>query len=256
MAAGNVEGLPQAQPHHLIRVVLAWLVLSIIGIIIVLVGMPHLLPTAASDTTKFANLTVVVFTAVAVPVAFFVWVFLGYSLMHYRTDGRPTEDGPRLQPTNLTQIAWLGITGALCLFCLVWGLLGIYEQTSAAPGNPLTVDVTAQQWTFTYSYPASGVQSHTLVLPTNRAIRFRVHSTDVLHGFAIDQLGVRLDANPGIVLTTPYVTISRPGNYDTRCVEFCGLYHSYMYTPVKVVSAKNFNAWITQQGGHLSGGNA
>jgi len=25
---------------------------------------------------------------------------------------------------------------------------------------------------------------------------------------------------------------------------------------VKVVSAKNFNAWITQQGGHLSGGNA
>jgi cytochrome c oxidase subunit 2 len=83
-----------------------------------------------------------------------------------------------------------------------------------------------------------------------------VTSTDVLHGFAIDQLGVRMDANPGVVLTLEYTTPNRIGNYETRCVEFCGLYHSYMFTPVKVVSASNFSSWVTQQGGHIEGGKA
>jgi cytochrome c oxidase subunit II len=242
---------PQAEPGHLLRATIIWLVLSVILIIIVLVGMPHLLLPSASDTSAFADVTVVVFTAVAVPVAMFVWVFLGYSLVVFRSNGRPINDGPRLQPTRITQIAWLSITGALCLFLLVWGLLGMYEQTSASPANPLTVNVTGQQWTWTYTYPKGGVTTHTLVLPIHRAVRFRVVSTDVLHGFAVDALGVRIDANPGEVVTTPFVTPTRIGNYDTRCVELCGLYHSYMFTPVKVVSPQKFNAWLKQQGGKV-----
>jgi cytochrome c oxidase subunit 2 len=255
MAAGNVAGnAPQAQPHHLVRVGIIWFVSSVIGIIIVLWGMPHIMPTTASDTADFADLTVIVFTAVAVPVAFFVFAFLGYSVFVFRVKDRPTIDGPRLQPTRLTQIAWLAITGALCLFLLVWGLLGIYEQAVASPSDPLTVKVTAQQWTWTYSYPEYGIETHTLYLPIHRSIRFQVTSSDVLHGFAIDQLGVRMDANPGVVLTLPFTTPNRIGNYETRCVEFCGLYHSYMYTPVKVVSAASFASWVRQQGGHIEGG--
>lgn len=255
MAAGNVvREAPQAQPHHLVRVGIIWLISSIIAVIIVLVGMPHIMPTSASDTMGFANLTVIVFTAVAMPVALFVWVFLGYSLVVFRVKERPTVDGPRLQPTRLTQVAWLAITGALCLFLLVWGLLGIYEQAVASPADPLTVRVTAQQWTWTYTYPEYGIESHTLYLPVHRAIRFEVTSTDVLHGFAIDALGVRMDANPGVVLTLPFTTPNRTGNFDTRCVEFCGLYHSYMYTPVKVVNTKSFETWVKQQGGKLEAG--
>jgi cytochrome c oxidase subunit 2 len=250
MATAEVAQAPQAQPNHLWRVLILWLVLSIVGVILVLLFMPRMLPVSGSDTTAFANLTVVVFTAVAMPVAMFVWVFLGYSLWAFRSKGRPTTDGPRLQPTRLTQIGWLAITGALCLFCLVWGLVGIYEQTVAAPADPLTINVTAQQWTWTYQYPTlGGVQSHILYLPVNRSIRFRVRSTDVLHGFAIDQLGVRMDANPGVTLTLPFTTPRRVGKYDTRCVEFCGLYHSYMFTPVRVVSQSAFNTWIRSQGG-------
>jgi len=32
-------------------------------------------------------------------------------------------------------------------------------------------------------------------------------------------------------------------------VELCGLYHSYMWESVKVVSADDFNSWIIAQGG-------
>jgi cytochrome c oxidase subunit II len=254
MTAGDiVSEAPQAQPHHLARVLSIWLVLSVIGILVVLFGMPAIMPTSASDASSFANLTVVVFTAVAIPVAMFVWVFLVYSLVVFRVKDKPTVDGPRLQPTMVTQVAWLSVTGALCLFLLVWGLLGMYEQSVAAPANPLTVRVTAQQWTFTYTYPQLGIETHTLVLPVNHAVRFEVTSTDVLHGFAIDQLGVRLDANPGVVQALPFSTPSRIGNYETRCVEFCGLYHSYMYTPVKVVSSHDFSVWVKGQGGKMKG---
>jgi cytochrome c oxidase subunit II len=253
MSAANIESgnVPQAEPRHLLRVAVIWFVLSVLGVAGTLVFMPLMMPTSASETSRFANLTIVVFTAAAIPVALFVWVFLGYSLVVFRVRERPTEDGPRLQPTRITQIAWLGITGVLCLFLLVWGLLGIYQQTAAAAPHPLTVKVTGQQWTWTYSYPDNNVSSHTLELPVNRAIRFQVTSLDVLHGFAIDQLGVRMDANPNQVVTLPLVTPSRLGSYDTRCVEFCGLYHSYMYTPVKVVTAQAFSSWIKQQGGHV-----
>ena len=48
------------------------------------------------------------------------------------------------------------------------------------------VDVTGQQWTWTYYYPSLGVQSHVLELPLGRPVEFRVTSDDVLHGFAID----------------------------------------------------------------------
>jgi cytochrome c oxidase subunit 2 len=230
-----------------------WLVLSVIGVLLVVFAMPAILIKPASDASQFANLTIIVFTAVAVPVALFVWVFLVYSLVVFRVKEKPTRDGPRLQPTVVTQIAWLSATGALCLFLLVWGLIGMYETSSAAPANPLTVRVTAQQWTFTYTYPQFGIETHTLVLPVNRAVRFQVTSKDVLHGFAIDQLGVRLDANPGVVQTLPFSTPTRTGDFQTRCVEFCGLYHSYMYTPVKVETARQFTAWVKAQGGTVKG---
>ena len=70
-------------------------------------------------------------------------------------------------------------------------------------------------------------------LPVNRPVVFEVTSKDVLHGFAIRALGVRVDANPGEVTTTPVVTPTRSGAYSVACVELCGLYHSYMWESVE-----------------------
>src|SRR5579872_6244650 len=90
----------------------------------------------------------------------------------------------------------------------------------------------------------------TLELPVNRAVEFDVTSLDVLHGFAVQALGVRVDANPGQVTATPLVTPTVIGSYAVRCVELCGLYHSYMWSSVQVVSASSFNSWIVSQGGN------
>src|SRR6202011_1051704 len=100
-----------------------------------------------------------VFTAVAIPVSMFVWVFLGYSLFAFRTKERPTEDGVPLQPRPALQIGWLGITGALCLFLVIWGFVAYYQETSAAASNTLIVRVTGQQWLWSFDYPQYGLSS-------------------------------------------------------------------------------------------------
>jgi len=252
---GNAGGASPArqEPHHLRRAVIIWVVLSVIGIALWLAVAPFILPRAASDLSSTDDFTFVVLTTLAVPVGMFVYVFLGYSLFAFRVKERPTEDGVPLLPRPSLQIGWLGITGGLCLFLLIWGFAAIYLETAAAASNTLVVQVTGQQWLWTFNYPQYGLssQSQAIELPVNRPVQFVVTSEDVLHGFAIRALGVRIDANPGEVTTTPIITPTQMGNYTVYCVELCGLYHSYMWQAVNVVDNASFNSWILSQGGHL-----
>ena len=252
---GNAGGASPArqEPHHLRRAVIIWVVLSVIGIALWLAVAPFILPRAASNLSSTDDFTFVVLTTLAVPVGMFVYVFLGYSLFAFRVKERPTEDGVPLLPRPSLQIGWLGITGGLCLFLLIWGFAAIYLETAAAASNTLVVQVTGQQWLWTFNYPQYGLssQSQAIELPVNRPVQFVVTSEDVLHGFAIRALGVRIDANPGEITTTPIITPTQMGNYTVYCVELCGLYHSYMWQAVNVVDNASFNSWILSQGGHL-----
>lgn len=259
MSEANIQGSTgsaspaRKEPHHLRNAVIIWVVLSVIGIALWLALAPFILPAAAGTLSSTDDLTFVVLTTLSVPVGMFVWVFLGYSLFAFRVKERPTEDGIPLQPRPALQIGWLSITGALCLFLLIWGFTAFYQETVAAASNTLVVRVTGQQWAWTFDYPQYGMssQGQVIELPVNRPVQFVVTSEDVLHGFAIRALGVRVDANPGEVTTTPIMTPTQIGNYTVYCVELCGLYHSYMWERVNVVDNASFNSWILSQGGHL-----
>ncbi len=259
MSDANIEGstgsASPAEPHHLRRVLIIWAVLSVIVIAIWLAVAQFILPPAASSLDSSANFTFLMLTVLAVPVALFVFVFLGYSLFAFRVKDRPTEDGVPLQPRPSLQIGWLGITSLLCLFLFIWGAFAFYQETSAASSsNTLVVNVTAQQWQWTFDYPQYGATSagaQVIELPVNRPVVFYVTSKDVLHGFSILAFGVRVDANPGQVVNTAVITPTQTGSYAVRCVEICGLLHSYMWEAVDVVSADAFNSWIVSQGGHL-----
>jgi cytochrome c oxidase subunit II len=246
----------QAPRGHIRRVLTIWAVLSVVCIALCVLIVPVVGTKSASSVAGFANLTDLVFTVLAVPVALFVWVFVFYSLVVFRQKAPATgraedlEDGPPLQPRPWQQIMWLAITGALAIFLVGWGMFGFYRQTTDPPSNPLVVDVTGQQWTWTYYYPSLGVQSHVLELPLGQPVEFRVTSDDVLHGFAIDELGVAMDANPGFWVTAPIVTPTRLGQMTARCVELCGLYHTYMWTQVEVVTPADFTAWVAANGGN------
>lgn len=78
-----------------------------------------------------------------------------------------------------------------------------------------------------------------LVLPTNMTTRFLVSSSDVLHSFAVPELGFKVDANPGR-LNQILIYISRPGVYYGQCSELCGTSHAFMPIVIQAVTPNNF----------------
>src|SRR5690349_12743443 len=104
MSDANIEGSTPAasptpsEPRHMRRAVIAWIVASVIGIVIWLFVSQYVVPPTSSDLGSGQVLTFNVLTVLAVPVAMFVFVFLAYSLIFFRVKERPTEDGPPLRP--------------------------------------------------------------------------------------------------------------------------------------------------------------
>jgi cytochrome c oxidase subunit 2 len=212
----------------------------------------HIMGPPASPTMRAVEETMTVFSIAAAPVAAIVWAIALYSLLkwRHRGEGPPPDDGPAIRSNGPVTTLWLIISSTLCAFLLVWGLAEMeavaHPDSSAAP---LVVDVTGQQWVWTFSYPQDGnVESDQLYLPENRLVEFHVTSEDVIHSFWIVQMGVKVDANPGAT-TNIQVVPDKLGVFDVRCAELCGLLHADMETSAHVVKSDDFATWITAQGG-------
>ncbi|MFY9782292.1 MAG: cytochrome c oxidase subunit II, partial [Acidimicrobiales bacterium] len=129
---------------------------------------------------------------------------------------------------------------------LVWGLAALTAENTSSSLNPLIVNVTGQQWVWTFSYPGTKVISDELYLPDNREVEFRVTSVDVTHGFWLVNMGIQVDANPGTI-TTIHTTPDKLGVFEVRCEQFCGLNHAFMDAIGYVVTPQQFTSWLAAQ---------
>ena len=227
-----------------------WILTTAIGVVLVVFLhrlLPGLLPVPASSLARSQDFSLGLFTVLAVPVATLVWVVTAHTIITARTKELPSEEGPPVHGNNLVQSLWLGLSSALCIGLVVYGLALLPDVYTPQPGKQLVVDVTGQQWQWTFTYPGyNGVTSTTLVLPVNQPVTFRVTSVDVTHSFWVPALGVKVDANDHEV-TTAYVKPDVMGTYTVRCAELCGIYHAYMQAPAKVVAPATFQAWLHTQ---------
>jgi cytochrome c oxidase subunit II len=195
-------------------------------------------------------------SVLAAPVMAFVLIFMAYSFINFRHREGDDTDGPPIYGHARIQATWITVSAVIVL-CLA--AFGTYEL--AAPGfagagagegptpiwkpngNPLQVQVIAQQWRFTYRYPQyGGFETTALYLPVGQPIQFNVTSIDVIHDFWAYQLGVKADANPG-VNNVAYTTPEHTGTFMVRCDELCGLWHGAMFNSGEVVSVAAFQAW-------------
>lgn len=255
----SVASTPAPEPGHRPRadlrtIALLWVALTFLGVVFALIVPHHLMGHPASNTMTEVERTFTVFSVASAPVAAAVWALAIYSLIRWRSrqgwkEGDP--DGPALRGHGLTTGAWMFVSSALCLFLLIWGLAALskVDSAAAASSTPLEIDVTGQQWVWTFSYPDQEVESEELVLPLDRPVVFQVTSDDVIHSFWVPAMGIKVDANPGMTTSTA-TTPDRLGTYHVRCAELCGLLHADMETDVQVVSTNDFDSWVAGQGGH------
>ncbi len=243
---------PPVHVQHLRRVVTIWAVATVVLLGAFLLLAPHLiewrvLPVGASDRSGEINNVLWIFTFLSIPVFTLVVVFALYNVFAHGSRVRPVAEGPAVLVSTRFQGIWLAISLLLVVFLYVYGL-AFLNQVDARPGRgALVVNVTGEQWLWNYSYPQYGNRAGTqLYLPVNRAVTFNIQSIDVQHSFWIPSFGIKQDAVPGET-THISVTPNTIGDYVVRCAELCGLYHSYMETPVHVVSQADFDRWINSQ---------
>ena len=207
---------------------------------------------AASETMSTTIHMMRVFTWVAAPIAGLVAAMAMTTLIakiHYG-DTPPEEADHQIRNSTKLSATWLVVSSVLCLFAVVWGTV-VLQKDNAALLDPkaMNVNVTGQQWAWNFDYVNNGtVRSNVLYLPVNKPVVFHISSKDVIHGFWIVQMGIKVDANPGYTTETS-TTPNKIGIYDLRCAELCGLYHAFMQTKVHVVSQGDYDAWIKSQGG-------
>jgi cytochrome c oxidase subunit 2 len=233
-----------------------WAVLTLLLVIFSLTVPDALMGVQASNTMTAVERTFTTLSVAASPVAALVWAIALYSLVRWRRKGDWSpgdDDGAPIRGNRGAVAAWIGGSSALCLFILILGLAAL--QVAASPSqnprigpaqarNPLVVEVTGQQWVWTFTYPGNGgVETDQLYLPVNRAVTFKVTSDDVIHSFWIVQMGIKVDANPGETTSTQTFP-DRLGVYTVRCAELCGLLHADMETTAHVVKPAQFAAWL------------
>lgn len=269
MAAPQAPARASAEPRHVMRMFLLWLVLSLAAdLLIWLVLYPHLPPGRMTDSARGEQFDVAVLTVSAVPVMLAVFVYFGYALVVWRERPGDEGDGPAIHGSNGVSAAWIIVTSAIVLWAFAFGTYElvvpagagagegpqpIWKLTGAntaawAPGtnDMLQVQVIGQEWSFSYRFPQfGGMESTRLVLPKGTPVAFHVTSLDVIHSFWAYQLGVKADANPGVD-NVAYTTPQHLGGFTVRCNELCGIWHGAMFNYGRVVTQNAFETWASR----------
>jgi cytochrome c oxidase subunit 2 len=85
-----------------------------------------------------------------------------------------------------------------------------------------------------------------LVVPVNKKVRIITTANDVIHAWGVPAFGVKQDAIPGFVRDT-WFRSEKTGDFYGQCYELCGKEHAYMPIHVKVLSAADYSAWVSDQ---------
>jgi cytochrome c oxidase subunit II len=224
----------------------SWGILTLVGVVLS-IWLPHrYIPSPMSNDGNLSITTTILFSILAAPVASGVYAAALHIIRHnrYRGEGVPPA-APQIRENTKLLVTWLTTSAVLTVFVLVWGLGALAAENSSS-GNPLIIDVTGQQWVWSFAYPGTHVVSNELYLPNNREVEFRVTSEDVTHGFWVVNFGVQVDANPGVI-TTIHTTPDKLGTIEVRCEQFCGLNHAFMDAIGHVVTPSQFSAWLASQ---------
>jgi len=193
-------------------------------------------------------------TALAIPVSAMVVAVLVYTVLRRGSGDVPDEDGPPMDGTGFFPKLWFGATAALTIAIIIYpGLWTLNDVIEKHDEPDLVVNVEALQWTWLMSYPEQGIENQVeVVIPVDTKVTFNITSRDVVHSFWVPAFLMKIDAIPGHTTTMSLIAIeegdfSDEPLYRLQCAELCGISHSSMRVPVRVVSQAQFDDWVNQK---------
>jgi len=160
------------------------------------------------------------------------------------------------------EILWT-ITPAIILIILGAPRLELLYKFEGLFIKPdLIVKVIGHQWFWEYNFSELGLSydsftennhsfrlaevSDNLVLPFNTKIQLLVTRHDVIHSFALPNLAIKSDCNPGR-LNAINLVCNFPRLQIGQCSELCGTLHSNISIVAEFTSVALFKAWLTNK---------
>src|SRR5215212_9964128 len=242
----EAKGPPESDPriagekHPVARMIGIGIVASLVGIAISL-WIDWFPEPAATSAGKIDTLYDVLLIC-SVPVFVLVMTIAIYSVVRFRAKPGDLGDGAPIHGNTRLEIVWVTIPFLMVTALAIYGWM-VLDDIEAKKPNEMVVNVTGQQFTWTFEYPSEKLQTSELVLPVNRPVEFRIHTKDVLHSFWVPQFRLKSDAVPGLT-TRIRVTPNKAGRYEVVCAELCGIGHATMRQFVRVLPTKQFESWV------------
>jgi cytochrome c oxidase subunit 2 len=228
-----------------------------IGLLASLVGIAITLwidwfPESAAGSANKIDTLYDVLLICSVPVFVLVMTIAIYSVVRFRAKPGDMGDGAPIHGNTRLEIIWVTIPFIMVTALAIYGWITL-DDLEAKQKNEMVVNVTGQQFTWTFEYPSEKVNSPELVLPVDRPIEFKIQTKDVIHSFWVPQFRLKSDAVPGLT-TTIRLTPDKAGRYEVVCAELCGLGHSTMRQFVRVLPASEFDTWVQKKKEAAGGG--
>ncbi len=181
-----------------------------------------------------------------------LWSVLKYGRKHKAV----YEEGADFKSWRWTALA------ALTTFAVVDGSLfvdnaafmfGTALDFRGAEGKPgaVRIEVSAHQWAWSARYPGEDGKFNTrddivvlndIVIPQGAPVIFEVTSADVIHGFNVPNMRMKVDAIPGTV-TRMWFQAKETGVFEIVCAQHCGVNHYKMRGTVTVLPKREFERW-------------
>jgi cytochrome c oxidase subunit II len=222
------------------------LVGAVVGTALGLVAwlIPWLPEPASAQARGFDNaywfvtvICVLVFAVVAGVSVYAVWKF--------RAAPDDLDDGSPIHGHTGLEIVWTAIPAVLVTAISVYSGIVLYD-VERLPDDHRVVQVSSQQFAWSFTYPDERVSAGELVLPVDEPTELVLTSKDVIHSFWVPEWRVKQDAVKGIE-TRVSVTPTKEGTYTVVCTELCGLGHAVMRARARVVSEQEFERWIRER---------
>jgi cytochrome c oxidase subunit II len=204
------------------------------------------LPPVAS--TQRARMDDVFWFVVVICIVIFAIVVAAivYSVLRFRAAPDDDSDGPPIHGHTGLEIVWTLIPTVLVTAIGIFSAI-VLARNDAQGSNPLRINVTAQQFAWSFTYPeAKNLTTGTLRLPVNRSVLLTFTSKDVIHSFWVAEFGQKQDTVPGL-RPTLHITPNKVGTYPVICTELCGLGHSVMRSTAVVMERAAFAKWLKSQ---------
>jgi cytochrome c oxidase subunit II len=182
-----------------------------------------------------------------------VMVMLVYSVWRYRAKPGDESDGAPIHGNTKLEITWTVIPTLIVLFAAGYGWVVLNQiEKPAEASQQLRIDVTSQQFYWTFEYPEQGITTDELHVPVDHQLELHLTALDVIHSFWVPEWRIKRDLVPaGVgghgVDNTVLVTPDRVGSYSLVCAELCGLGHATMRAPVVVHPPDEFEQWVAEQ---------